>query len=192
MTKTLRSLLAGCAAGALAAGAAPAVAQDASSWNTDGKAGISQPEWQAGLERNGTFDRLDSDGNGAISESEFEAGVSDSYDYDPGAEMNLSADSDTLYERWDSDGDGTLSKDEFGTGSYAAIDTNSDGRIDPPEFPRLGTQGAGRNVPSLQGQRGGGGVGGSGDVGVDTDIGGGVGNDPGVRGGGGVSIDPDV
>lgn len=198
MQEHLRSLLAGCAVVALAASATPAAAQDAASWDTDAEQGISQAEWQSGLQRDGIYDRLDTDSNGEISEQEFNAGVSYAYDYDPNAVLNLPADSDDLYDRWDRDGDGVLSESEFGAGSYAAFDSNADGRIDVPEFPRLGNQGAGRDVPSLQGQRGGGGVGGTGNVGVDSNMtgsgidGGGVGNDPGVRGGGGVTIDPDV
>lgn len=159
----LRALLVGAAAGALLAAASPAPAQQLGNWDSDDDLGISQPEWDSGVDENGIFDRMDRDNSGDLSEDELNAGVSDAFLFEPG--LSGSFGQESAYQRWDADDDGSISENEFRAGSYQSFDTNRDGLLDDNEFPRLRQLGAGRDYPSLQGPRGGGGVGATGGVG---------------------------
>ncbi|WP_340117067.1 hypothetical protein [Pelagibius sp. 7325] len=189
-------LLGSCALAVAMATASPVVSQEFGNWDTDDEAGISQPEWNSGLDQNGLYDDLDTDNDSQLSEDEFNAGASDAFESDPGSRQQATIGDGSAYDRWDTDGDGHLSENEFRAGTYQSFDGNGDGLIDNREFPRFGAgggSGAGLDVPSLQGERGGGGVGGGSDIGGATDFGGdndtGVGSGHGgATGGGGTSI----
>lgn len=168
-------LLGSCALAVAMAVASPVLAQEFGNWDTDDEEGISQPEWNSGLDQNGIYDDLDTDSDSQLSEDEFNAGASDAFQFDPGSGQQATIDDGSAYDRWDADGDGQLSENEFRAGSYQSFDGNADGLIDNREFPRFGAgggTGSGLDVPSLQGERGGGGVGGDSDIGGATGLGG--------------------
>lgn len=61
---------------------APAFAQDANDWDSDGDGALSEDEFNTGWGEYGAYDSWDSDGDGMLSEDEFNTGIYDSYDYD--------------------------------------------------------------------------------------------------------------
>jgi hypothetical protein len=108
-----------CAAALLSAGAMAAGDKnltDMKSWDSDSNHQITMKEWNAAIEDNALFDKVDKNNNGNF---DVEEAVDHVLDYD--LEMDI-------------DAGGTISRDEFEAGLFTMHDENDDDMLDETEF----------------------------------------------------------
>lgn len=130
MTKHTWLTTTAAAAFAVALAAAPALAQDAGSfddWDTDTNAAIDQTEWNTGWANQGITGSIDTDDDEMVSQTEFEDAIGDRETFDQRY-------GSTAFQDWDADGDGMLSSQEMSDGMYTAYDADDSGDWNEEEF----------------------------------------------------------
>jgi len=106
-------------------------ATDVHSWDTDGKAGVSSDEFEAGMTDAQIFKKWDANADGMLSQAEFEEGVGDNTAF-------TDRFGDNYFDTWDANDDDNIGENEFYEGTYGVYDADENNVIEEPELGDLG------------------------------------------------------